>query len=256
VPDGVDGDDLAAYCLMLADDALIASHRLQQWCTRAPELEEEVALANIALDLLGQARLLLTRAGQVDGSHRSEDDLAFWRDADAFRNVRFVEHPNGDFADQIAWLLTFVTWRLALLDQLRDSRDPVLAAVAAKGATEMAYHRDYAVQWVIRLGDGTAYSHERMQAALDAVVPQAGGLFAAHPIEARMAEAGIGADPEAAVAQCLRSVTFVAGAATLTMPQVPAATVCPGRSGDHTDAMAGLLDELQSLARTHEGATW
>ena len=169
VPPGVDGADLAAYCLMLGDDALIMSHRLQQWLARAPELEEDTALANIALDLLGQARLLLTRAGAADRSERTEDDYAFGRGEREFRNVRLAEVLDADFAGLMARLLIFSTWRLALLARLRSSADPVLAAVAAQGVRELTYHRDYAAQWVIRLGDGTDYSRERMQAGLAAV---------------------------------------------------------------------------------------
>ena len=168
VPAGVDGADLAAYCLMLGDDALIMSHRLQQWLARAPELEEDTALANIALDLLGQARLLLTRAGTADGSERTEDDYAFGRGEREFRNVRLAEVGDADFAGLIARLLVFSTWRLALLARLRSSADPVLAAVAAQGVKELTYHRDYAAQWVIRLGDGTDYSRERMRDGLAA----------------------------------------------------------------------------------------
>ncbi len=171
VPAGVDGSDLGAYCLMLGDDALIMSHRLQQWLARAPELEEDTALANIALDLLGQARLLLTRAGKADGSDRTEDDLAFGRAEREFRNVRLAEITDADFAGLIARLLVFSTWRLALLDRLRASADPVLAAVAAQGVKEITYHRDYAARWLIRLGDGTDYSRARMTAALAAVAP-------------------------------------------------------------------------------------
>ena len=142
VPDGVDPADLAAYCLMLGDDALVLSHRLQQWLTRAPELEEETALANIALDLLGQARLLLTRAGRAEGLGRDEDALAFFRDAADYRNVRLVEPAARDFAALLVQVLVFSTWRLAVVDGLRRSKDPVLAAVAARACAELAYHRD------------------------------------------------------------------------------------------------------------------
>ena len=154
VPEGVDAAALAAYCLMLGDDALIFSHRLQQWMTRMPELEEETAIANIALDLLGQARMLLARAGRAEGAGRDEDQLAFFRAEPEFRNVRLVEPEDADFAGLVGRLLVFSAWRLALLGQLTGSADPVLAAIAAKGAKETAYHRDYAAQWVIRLGDG------------------------------------------------------------------------------------------------------
>ena len=168
VPAEVDGSELAEYCLMLGDDALIMSHRLQQWLARAPELEEDTALANIALDLLGQARLLLTRAGRADGSGRTEDDYAFGRTEREFRNVRLAEITDTDFAALIARLFVFSTWRLALLDRLRSSADPVLAAVAGQGLKEITYHRDYAAQWLIRLGDGTDYSRTRMIAGLAA----------------------------------------------------------------------------------------
>src|SRR6266702_8518215 len=143
--------------------------------TRMPELEEETALANIALDLLGQARMLLARAGQAEGAllgggrGRGEDELAFFRDEHEFRNVRLAEHADADFAQLAGRLLIFSAWRLALFTRLHDSRDPVLAAIAAKGAKELAYHRDYAAQWVVRLGDGTPVSHDKMAAALGVI---------------------------------------------------------------------------------------
>src|SRR3984957_17044099 len=179
LPDGADARDLAAYCLMLGDDALVMSHRLQQWLARAPELEEETALANIALALLllGQARLLLTRAGQADGTGRDEDDFAFGRTEGEFRNVWLAEVTDADFGGLIARLLVFSTWRLALLDGLRSSRDPVLAAVAAKGVKELTYIRDYAAQWLLRLAGGTASSRARLLAGLAAVTPLIRDLF-------------------------------------------------------------------------------
>ncbi len=175
VPPGTDGAALARYCLALGDDALIYSHRLQEWLTRMPELEEETAIANIALDLLGQARMLLARAGGILG--QSEDQLAFFRSEAEFRNVRLAEHADRDFAEVVGRLLIFSTWRLALFGALSSAPDPVLAAIAAKGANELTYHRDYAAQWVIRLGDGTELSHARMQAALDALWPLTAELF-------------------------------------------------------------------------------
>src|SRR5579875_3179489 len=157
VPSRLDAGSLARYCLALGDDALIYSHRLQQWVTRLPELEEETAVANIALDLLGQARMLLARAGGILG--RSEDELAYFREEKEFRNVRLAEHEDADFAELTGRLLIFSSWRLALFGALATGPDPVLAAIAAKGVKELAYHRDYAAQWVIRLGDGTPLSH-------------------------------------------------------------------------------------------------
>jgi ring-1,2-phenylacetyl-CoA epoxidase subunit PaaC len=235
VPD--DPADLAACCLGLGDDALIYSHRLQQWVTRAPELEEETAIANIALDLLGQARMLLTRAGQADGTGRDEDQLAFFRDERQFRNARLVERADADFAELAVRLLIFSAWRLALFEALTASPDPVLAAIAAKGTKELAYHRDYAAGWVVRLGDGTEFSHAKTQAALERIWPLT-------------AELNVPADVDA-VLDALFS------AATLTRPS-PAVAVAgkTGRDGTHTEAMGYILAELQSVARAHPGAKW
>jgi ring-1,2-phenylacetyl-CoA epoxidase subunit PaaC len=259
LPDGVDGADLAAYCLMLGDDALIMSHRLQQWLARAPELEEETALANIALDLLGQARLLLSRAGAADGSGRTEDDYAFGRTEREFRNVRLAEGSDADFAGLIARLLAFSTWRLALLVRLRSSADPVLAAVAAQGVLELTYHRDYAAQWLVRLGDGTDYSRSRMEAGLLAVAPLVPELFEPADTETRLAAAGVAADPAGLRAEFDSVLATALAAAGLAWPQVPAmARVAglAGRDGVHTEVMGFLLAELQSIARSLPGGTW
>jgi ring-1,2-phenylacetyl-CoA epoxidase subunit PaaC len=275
VPDGVDAAALAAYCLMLGDDALIYSHRLQQWMTRLPELEEETALANIALDLLGQARMLLARAGQAegaaqadgkgqsdgkgqaDGRGRSEDELAFFRNEHEFRNVRLVERMDADFAELTARLLVFSTWRLALFGELAGSRDPVLAAIVTKGAKELAYHRDYAAQWVIRLGDGTALSHDKMQAALGVVWPLVDELFRADPVTASLP--GVAVDPAQLRAEVDAVLDTVLAAATLDRPAAaPMGQVAgqTGRDGVHTEALGYILAELQSVARAHPDATW
>ena len=254
VPPGLDGADLAAYCLMLGDDALVLAQRLTEWCTRAPELEEEVALANLGLDLLGQARLLLTRAGQADGTGRTEDDLAYLREEHEFRNVRLVEAPNGDFAYSIARLLLFATARGALYEALAGHPDPVLAAVAARGVKELAYHREYATAWTLRLGDGTPYSAERMQAGLDAVWPLLDELFTPHAVELR-----VGADPAALREPVLRTLAAVLAEAGLAVPEArPLAAVGgrAGRDGVHTEALGPLLAEFQVVARANPGATW
>jgi ring-1,2-phenylacetyl-CoA epoxidase subunit PaaC len=259
VPAGVDGADLAAYCLMLGDDALIMSHRLQQWLARAPELEEDTALANIALDLLGQARLLLTRAGAADGSGRTEDEYAFGRLEREFRNVRIAEVTDADFAGLMARLLVVSTWRLALLTGLRTSADPVLAAVAVQGVKELTYHRDYAAEWVIRLGDGTDYSRRRMQAGLLAVAPLVPELFEASAVERQLASAGVAPDPADVRAEFDAVIAQVLGAAALELPAVPGLAGVrghTGRDGVHTEAMGYLLAELQSVARATPGATW
>jgi ring-1,2-phenylacetyl-CoA epoxidase subunit PaaC len=254
VPSGVDGAELAAYCLMLGDDALIMSHRLQEWCTNAPELEDEVAIANIGLDLLGQARLLLARAGKADGSGRDEDWYAFFRGEQEFRNVRLAETGGGHFGHLIARLLVFSTWRLALLQRLVDAVDPVLAAIAAKGVKEATYHRDYAAQWMVRLGDGTGLSHERMQAGLDAVWPFVGELFTPHPVEL-----SVGVDPAVLREEFDSVLGQVLSAATLRRPETGALAGVSGRTGRdglHTEKMGFLLAELQSVARAHPEATW
>lgn len=235
VPPGVTADE----CLTLGDDALVMSHRLQEWVTRAPELEDEVALANIGLDLLGQARLLLTRAGQIDGSGRGEDEFAFLRDEREFRNVRLVELDGGHFGHLIARLFVFSVWRLALFQGLLDAEDPVLAAIAAKGVKELAYHRDYAAGWVVRLGDGTPLSHERMQEGLDATWPYVAELF--DGVDRTVFDDVVG---------------HVLAEATLSVPDVPSVGGRGGRDGVHTERMGFLLAELQSVARAHPGATW
>ena len=257
VPDGVDGTALAAYCLMLGDDALIYSHRLQQWMTRAPELEEETALGNIALDLLGEARMLLARAGRADGSNRDEDAYAFFRDETEYRNVRLVERHDEDFAELVARLMIFSSWRLALFDGLRASADPVLAAIAGKGVKELTYHRDYAAQWVIRLGDGTELSHRRMQDGLQAVWPLVDELFTAHPIEAALH--GVAVDVTALRAEVDVVLDTVLATAGLERPTTAALAGVGGRAGRdglHTEAMGFVLAELQSVARAHPDATW
>jgi ring-1,2-phenylacetyl-CoA epoxidase subunit PaaC len=261
VPD-VDRADLAAYCLMLGDDALILSHRLAEWCSRAPELEEDVALANIALDLLGQARLLLTRAGEVEGAGRDEDALAFLRDERDFLNVHLAEiecgpFAGGDFATAMARLLVFSSWKIAQYSRLRGSADPVLAAVAAKGLKELAYHRDHAAQWVVRLGDGTDESHKRTQAGLERVWPFLDELFAPAPVETRLA--GVAVDPAELRSEVDGVLDTVLSAAGLTRPaDVPAARVNgrAGRDGVHTEAFGYLLAEMQHLHRSLPGAKW
>jgi ring-1,2-phenylacetyl-CoA epoxidase subunit PaaC len=239
VPAGVDREGLAACCLALGDDALVSAQRLAEWTTRAPELEEEVALANIGLDLLGQARLLYSRCGQADGTGRGEDAYAYFRDPDDFRNVRLAELPNGDFAFSVVRLLVLSSWRLAHFERLTADPDPVLAAIAAKGVKELAYHRQWAAEWAVRLGDGTEESRRRTQAALGQVVPYLGELFAAYDVR----------DDVLAV---LGQVTDACGLS------MPAWQPLPGhdREGRPTEHLAPLLAELQCVARAHPEATW
>ncbi|MFG1699785.1 1,2-phenylacetyl-CoA epoxidase subunit PaaC [Nonomuraea sp. NPDC049309] len=268
-PDGVDPAGLAAYCLMLGDDALIMSQRLSEWCSRAPDLEEDIALANMALDLLGQARLLLARAAAADPSAvpalpegspvPPEDRLAFFRDDREFRNVRLAEVPNGDFAHVVVRLLLFSAARLAVFERLRASRDQVLAAVASKGVKELAYHRDWAGRWFLTLARGTEESHRRLLAALDALWPLRAELVASHPLERSMAEAGVGVDPASVAGEVDAVVDQVLAVSGVERPErAPLAGVGgrTGRDGMHTEALSRLLAEMQVVARAHPMGRW
>ncbi|MFJ1967173.1 1,2-phenylacetyl-CoA epoxidase subunit PaaC [Streptomyces sp. NPDC087903] len=257
VPDGVDADDLAACCLALGDDALVSAQRLAEWCTRAPELEEELALANIGLDLLGQARLLYARAGRADGTGRGEDAYAYFRDPEDFRNVRLAELPGGDFAFTVARLLVLSVWRLTVCEALTSAPDPVLAAIAAKSVKEIAYHRRWAAEWTIRLGDGTDESAARMRDALNELALWMDELLSDNTA------ARLGADPAAVAARTRLELFHVLADAGLNHSadvsplETPAPPVAgSGRNGQHTPHLAPLLTELQSVARAHPDASW
>lgn len=266
VAEGIDHKALAAYCLMLGDDALIMSQQLSKWTAKAPDLEEDVALSNTALDLLGQARLLLARAAAADPSLvpampegspvPAEDALAFFRDQRQFRNVRLVEPDNGDFASTMVRLLVFTVWRLAIFQRLANSEDRVLAAVAAKGIKEMTYHRDYAARWVVTLGQGTEESHRRTVDALALWWPQLDELFETHPVEKSMSDAGVGVDPSGLRTECAAVLETVLAAAELEHPDVPSMTGQGGRAGGHTESMGPLLAEMQAVARAHPMGSW
>lgn len=253
---GADALALRDYVLGLADDALILSHRMTEWVTRAPVLEEDVALANIGLDLLGQARALLTYAGEVEGEGRSEDDLAYFRDEREFRNVVLVEQENGDFAETMARLLVFSGYQYPLYERLTASVDPTLAAVAAKALKEVAYHRDHASRWVVRLGDGTEESHRRMRAGLERVAPYVDELFEADDTVRRLAASGIAVDPSTCRDEWAEWVGGVLREAGLEFPTSPSFRATGGRRGLHSETMGYLLAEMQYLARAHPGATW
>lgn len=264
IPDGMDAAALARYCLMLGDDALIHSHRLSEWTSNAPDLEDDIALANIALDLLGQARLLLARAAAADptvvpalpeGSPvPPEDALAFFRDDAAFRNVRLVEAPNGDFAVTIVRLLVASTYRLALLERLAGSPDPVLSAIAAKGVKEVTYHRDYAGRWFVTLAQGTEESRRRLVAGLAVVWPWYDELFRSHPDER-----AVGVDPASVADDVAAVLDQVFSAAGVERPEVAAVGAVAGgvgRDGRHTEVLSRLLAEMQSVARAHPRGQW
>jgi ring-1,2-phenylacetyl-CoA epoxidase subunit PaaC len=253
--DTVGRDDLASYALALGDDALVYAQRTGEWISKAPQLEEDVALANIALDLLGQARALLTYAGEVEGAGRDEDDLAYLRDERDFRNAQVFELGNGDFGFSMARLLVASAYFVELHTALSGSADETLAAVAAKAVKEVRYHRDHATQWVLRLGDGTDESHRRMQQGLDDLWPYVAELFERDEALDRLAEAGVAVPPQALEAAVLSYVAGVLDEATLTRPET-AVRHCGGRRGVHTEQMGYLLAEMQHLHRSHAGAKW
>ncbi|ANH92472.1 phenylacetate-CoA oxygenase subunit PaaI [Streptomyces sp. SAT1] len=229
--------------LALGDDALVLSHRLGEWVGHAPVLEEEVALSNIALDLLGQARVLLSMAGD-------EDELAYLREERAFTQLQLVEQPNGDFAHTIVRQLYFSTYQHLLYAELATGSG-VFAPLAGKAVKEVAYHRDHAEQWTLRLGDGTDVSHERMRRACTALWRFTGEMF--QPVE------GLDVDLAALEAAWLESVTAVLDRATLELPEGPrsgAWSAGAGRQGLHTEPFGPMLAEMQHLHRSHPGATW
>ena len=245
--------DVAAYAIRLGDDALILSHRLSEWSAHSPQIEEDLALANIALDLLGQARTLLAYGGAFSG--RSEDDLAYLREERQFTNLQLTEIENGDFAVTMIRQLLFSCYQYELYRDLQSSRDAQLAAIAAKAVKEVAYHIEHARAWVIRLGDGTELSHQRSQAALEAVWPFTHELFADDELARRVADLGVGPLPSGLRPAWLGSVQAVLTEATLT---VPAGDWKPsgGRDGLHTEGFGYLLAEMQHLHRSHPGAQW
>lgn len=247
-------EPLAEYVLGLADDALVLSHRLGEWIASAPQLEEDIALANIGLDLLGQARSLLGYAGELEGVGHDEDDLAYLRDERDYRNLQIVEHLNGDFALTMARQLAFSSYQYQLYDRLRTSADSTLAAVAGKALKEVAYHRDHATQWVLRLGDGTEESHRRMQAGLEEIWPYVAEIFDSWPV-AKDGLAEIAVDPAVLREPWTNYVAAVLAEATLAVPE-PSFHSRGGRRGLHTEALGYLLAEMQHLHRAHPGATW
>jgi len=243
------------YLLRLADDRLVLGHRLSEWCGHAPILEEDIALANIALDLIGQASLLLKLAGEVEGKGRSEDTLAYFRDAIEFRNAQLVELPNGDFAATIIRQFLFDAWDVLVLERLTAASNQSLAGIAAKALKEAKYHLRHTAEWVRMLGDGTAESHARAQRALDDLWPYSAELFLSDAIDAEAVASGSGVDVESLRARWRQTVDRVIGEATLTVPKDGFAPR-GGRTGRHTEHLGRMLADMQSLARAHPGAAW
>lgn len=249
----VASEDVAAYAITLGDDALILAQRLGWWISRAPEMEEDIALGNIALDLIGHARFLLTYAGTAYG--KTEDDLAYFRNEEQFRSCRLVEQENGDFGQTIARQLLFSYYQYGLYTALLASKDETLAAIAAKAIKEVEYHVDHANQWILRLGLGTEESKRRVQAGLNYMWPYLDELFEDLPVHEKLAAEKIADLPSSLRAEFDERIERVLGKAELDIPQVKQAR-SGQRGGDFSEYRGYILAEMQSLARQHPGATW
>lgn len=249
-------DDKFELLLRLGDSTLVLSQRLCEWVGKGPALEEDMALANTALDLMGQARLWLAYAGEVEGQGRTEDQLAFLRDAHQFRNVLLVERPNGDYAATLMRQFLFDNWYLLLLERLTTSADERIAAIAEKGRKELMYHLRRSTDLVIRLGDGTEESHRRMQLALDDLWPYTGELFAADSVDEVMQAQGIAESVATLRDAWLAQVGRTLAHATLTMPPADAWMHKGGKQGRHTEHLGYLLAEMQFLQRAYPGQQW
>ncbi|WP_313389314.1 1,2-phenylacetyl-CoA epoxidase subunit PaaC [Achromobacter aegrifaciens] len=250
---------LFEYLLRVGDSSLILSQRLGAWTGHGPILEEDLALTNTALDLLGQARMWLTLAGEVEGAGRDEDALAYLRDAHQFHNALLVERPNGNYADTMARQFLFDVWHYFLLQRLEKSSDERVAGIAAKAIKEVTYHVRRSSDMVVRLGDGTAESHAKMQAAIDDAWRFTGELFADDAVDLDVAARGIGCELSALRQPWLAHVREVLEEATLTVPDEAAASHLAyrgGRQGKHTEELGYVLAEMQFLPRAYPGATW
>lgn len=246
------------YLLRLADSDLVLAQRLGEWVGHGPALEEDIALTNVGLDLLGQARLWFAYAGEVEarfGRGRTEDELAFLRDGGDFRNLLLVEQPNGSYADTMARQFLFDAWHGLVLGGLTLSRDERIAEIAAKARKEVAYHVERSADWVVRLGDGTEESHARMQSAIDDLWMYTGEMLEPDALDTALAEDGVGCDLAALAAPWRESVGAVLAEATLAMPQ-SAAVQRGGRRGVHTEHLGHMLATMQWLQRAYPGAQW
>jgi ring-1,2-phenylacetyl-CoA epoxidase subunit PaaC len=246
---------MVEYLLRLGDDRLVLGHRNSEWCGHGPVLEEDIALANIALDLLGQATNFLRLAGQLEGQGRDEDALAYWRDENRFRNLQMLELPRGDFGFTILRQFLFDAWSFHHLEALSGSRHPELAALAAKAHKETRYHLRHSSEWVLRLGDGTEESHRRLQASLDQLWPWTGELVWQDDVDAVLQAAGMVPDLATLGAPWSAMVRDLLGRATLMIPGGPM-RMTGGRQGRHTEHLGHMLAEMQIVARSHPGASW
>ncbi|WP_065333090.1 1,2-phenylacetyl-CoA epoxidase subunit PaaC [Tritonibacter mobilis] len=244
------------FLLRMGDNTLILGHRVSEWCGHAPVLEEDIALANTALDLIGQTQMWLGLAAEVQGEGKTADDLAFLRDAWDFRNLLLVEMPNGDFGQTLMRQFLFDAWHVLQLRALTGSSDERVAAVAAKAVKEATYHLERSAETVVGLGDGTEESHARMQAALDYLYPYVGEMFLSDAVDAALVEAGIAPDPASLRADYDETLARVLGEATLTLPEARRARG-GGRDGKmHTEHLGHLLTTMQWMQRAYPGATW
>jgi ring-1,2-phenylacetyl-CoA epoxidase subunit PaaC len=246
---------LFTYTLRLADNALVLGHRLSEWVGHAPVLEEDLALGNLALDLIGQARAFYTYAGEVEGKGRDEDALAYLRDAGDYRNVLLVEQPNGDFAATMTRQLIYSAFARPFFEQLQACKDATLAAIAAKALKEMTYHLRHSAEWIVRLGDGTEESHRRAQDALDELWPYTGELFEIDRIERALIDVGIAVDVAALRPVFERTMDEILAEATLQRPR-DGYMQSGGRSGRHSEHLGYILADLQFLQRAYPGAKW
>ncbi len=246
---------LLEYVLRIADNALILGHRVSEWCGHGPNLETDIGLTNIALDLVGHSRSLLQYAAEVEGKGRSEDDLAFLRDIRDFKNVLLVEQANGNFADTIARQFLFDSFNYHFYAALCNSTDQQLVAIAEKAIKELNYHYRYSAEWVIRLGDGTEESHQKMQAAIDELWPYTGELFEADEIDQAMQEAGVGVDLAAVKVLWLERVEAILKEATLERPK-DSWMQKGGKQGRHSEQMGLILAEMQWMQRAYPNMEW
>jgi ring-1,2-phenylacetyl-CoA epoxidase subunit PaaC len=248
-------DALLTYVLRQGDRALVLAQRLLEQITHAPEIEEDMALANLALDLIGQARTLYTYAGEVEGQGHDEDHFAYWRDQREFLNPLLVEQPNGDFAHVIVRQFLHDAFALPYWQTMTRSSDATLAAIAGKAEKETAYHLRHSRAWVVRLGDGTEVSHTRVQAAVDQLWRYTGELFERDSVDDQLIASGVAAEPGELARQWTDSVRSTLGEATLTVPD-GGVMQSGGRHGRHGEGFSYLIGEMQVLARAHPGATW
>jgi ring-1,2-phenylacetyl-CoA epoxidase subunit PaaC len=251
----MNSNPLFEYLLRLGDNNLILAQRLSAWCGHGPVLEEDIALANIALDLLGQARMWLTLAGEVEGKCRDEDKLAYLRNENEFHNVLLVEQANGNFADTMARQFFYDQWHILLLRELQKSSDVRIAAIAEKSFKEVSYHVRRSSEWMVMLGDGTEESHTKIQQAIDKLWPYTGELFAMDAIDNELAAKGLACNMSTLRDEWQQHVSATLQQATLSMPAAEWMQT-GGKQGVHSESFGFLLAEMQVLQRTYPGATW